>query len=63
MMFLSMISWGQPQVHKLPEPQMSVESDSSPPPPPGLPIDFIVPGLIAGGLAIGIYYIRVKKLV
>ena len=59
-MLLSIISWGQTKSHKMPEPQM-VTSSGTPPPPPGLPIDFGVPALIAGGLALGIYFLRPKN--
>jgi len=57
-----MASWGQTPTHKLPEPQMTTESASCClPPPVGLPIDIGVPGLIAAGLGIGIYFLRPKK--
>ncbi len=34
------------------------------PPPPGLivPIDFGIPGVMAGGLVIGIYFLRNRKV-
>jgi len=39
----------------------SPPAPGTPPPPPGLPIDFGAPGLIAAGLALGIYFIRIRK--
>ena len=65
MILLSMISWGQSQHHKLPEPQMTTTDGGGappPPPPPGLSIDLGAPGLIAAGLALGIYFLRPKKI-
>jgi len=62
MMLLSMISWGQSQSHKLPQPQMTAFNSPSAPPPPGLPIDIGVPGLTAAGLALGIYFLRIRKI-
>lgn len=60
-MLLSMISWGQS--HNLPEPQMTTESDDNPP-PPGLilPIDDNIYLLAAAGLALGIYFLRIRKI-
>ena len=48
------------QNHKLPPPEMTTSGSSPgvPPPPPGLPIDFGIPGVMAGGLLIGIYFLR-----
>ncbi|MEP6261229.1 MAG: hypothetical protein ABJ092_06600 [Gillisia sp.] len=44
---------------------MSTENDGKAPPPPGLvvPIDFGIPGVMAGGLVIGIYFLRNKKVI
>ena len=47
------------QKNKLPPPEMS---STNIPPPYGLPIDFGIPGVIAGGLIIGIYFLRNKKV-
>ena len=59
--FFSVIySYGQKK-HKLPEPQ--IVANSTPPPPPGLPIDFGIPGAVAGGLLIGIYFLRNRKVI
>ncbi|MDT0676353.1 PID-CTERM protein-sorting domain-containing protein [Autumnicola musiva] len=42
----------------------SVQEPPSPggvPPPPGLPIDFGISGLIASGIALGVYHLRKKR--
>lgn len=53
------------QSHQLPSPQMSTSDDTNNPPPPGLivPIDFGIPGVMAGGLIIGIYFLRNKRTI
>jgi hypothetical protein len=54
-MLLSGDALGQ-MIHNMPEPQMS-----TPPPPPGLPIDFGISALIAAGLGLGIFHLQKKK--
>jgi len=63
MILLSMISWGQAHSHKLPQPQMTAD-DSGPAPPPGnvLPIDDNIYLLATAGFALGIYYLRIRKI-
>ena len=48
---------------ELPPPEI-MAMDSPPPPPPGLavPIDFGIPGVMAGGLLIGIYFLRNRNV-
>ena len=60
-MFLPMISWGQSKSHKLPPPQMTASSE---PPPPGLvvPIDDNIYLLATAGFALGIYFLRIRKI-
>ena len=55
MMLLSISAWALST-----DPPEPVKSPA--PPPPGLPIDFGAPGLIAAGLALGIYFIRFRKI-
>jgi len=64
MMLLSMISWGQAQSHKLPQPQMTTTTDGGGPPPYGLvvPIDDHIYLLATAGLALGIYFLRIRKI-
>ena len=64
MMLLSMITWGQAQSHKLPQPQMTTESVSGEPPPPGLilPIDDNIYLLATAGFVLGIYFLRIRKI-
>lgn len=53
------------QSHKLPAPKMASDVDAlGVPPPPGLkvPIDLGIPGVMAGGLFIGIYFLRNRKI-
>ncbi|HZJ35670.1 MAG TPA: hypothetical protein VFD29_03515 [Gillisia sp.] len=63
-MLLSIISWGQSHSHKLPEPQMTTDDVSGEPPPPGLilPIDDNIYLLATAGLALGIYFLRIRKI-
>jgi hypothetical protein len=63
MILLSMISWGQAQSHKLPQPQMSSD-DGDNPPPPGLilPIDDNIYLLATAGFALGIYFLSIRKI-
>lgn len=62
-MFLSMIAWGQIQSHSLPEPQMTTD-DGGVVVPPGLelPIDDHIYILATAGLALGIYFLRIRKI-
>lgn len=49
------------QSHNLPSPTSASDPEGvGIPPPPGLkvPIDFGIPGVMAGGLLIGIYFLR-----
>ena len=48
------------QSKDLPPPQM--QSGVGIPPPPGLPIDFGIPGVMAGGVLIGIYFLRNRNV-
>jgi hypothetical protein len=63
MMLLSIISWGQSQHHKLPEPEMTT-TDSGGPPPYGLvvPIDDHIYLLATAGFVLGIYFLRIRKI-
>jgi hypothetical protein len=61
MMFLSIIIWGQSQTHKLPEPQMTTEGDNVPPPGLVVPIDDHIYLLATAGLALGFYFLRIRK--
>jgi hypothetical protein len=65
MFLLSIISWGQAHSHKLPQPQMMTTEDAGPgPPPPGLklPIDGNIYLLAIAGFALGIYFLRIRKI-
>jgi hypothetical protein len=63
MMLLAMISWGQSQSHKLPQPQMTTEDDCcSPPPGLKLPIDDNIYLLATAGFGLGIYFLRIRKI-
>jgi len=61
-MLLSMISWGQISSHKLPEPQMTTEGDNVPPPGLVVPIDDHIYLLATAGLALGFYFLRIRKI-
>jgi len=63
MMLLSIISWGQSKSHNLPQPQMATSDDGNPP-PPGLilPIDDNIYILATAGFALGIYFLRIRKI-
>jgi len=56
--------FAQSQSHRLPEPLKSSESVSGEPPPPGLilPIDNNLGALATAGFALGIYFLRIRKL-
>jgi hypothetical protein len=64
MILLSMTIVAQSQSHRLPEPQKISESGSGEPPPPGLilPIDKNLGALATAGFALGIYFLRIRKL-
>ncbi len=62
MMISSIISWGQTLSNKLPEPQMTTLSDNPPPPGLKLPIDDNIYILATVGFALGIYFLRIRKI-
>ncbi len=60
---LSIISWGQSISQNLPEPQMTTSDDGNPPPPGlKLPIDDNIYILATAGFALGIYFLRIRKI-
>jgi len=62
MMLLSIISSGQTLSHKLPEPQMTTGSGNPPPVGLELPINDNIYLLATAGFALGIYFLRIRKI-
>ena len=60
---MSIITWGQAQSHKLPQPQMTTD-DGGVVVPPGLklPIDDNIYLLATAGFGLGIYFLRIRKI-